>query len=81
MEKITKSLRHKKAIPRGKIIILIAFITKFEKQKTIDNDIHAQTKPKSSRWEEIIKNRDEINELEIKAKTIQRIYKRKHKPD
>lgn len=81
MEKRTKSLRHKKAIPGGKIIILIAFITKFEKQKTIDNDAHAQTKPKNSRWEEIIKNRNKINELEIKVKTIQRIYKRKHKPD
>lgn len=42
-----------------------------------DNDAHAQTKPKSSRWEEIIKSRDEIKELEIEAKTIQRIYKRK----
>ena len=66
-----------KAVLRGKFIAIQAFLKKEEKSQ-IDNLTHhlnelekEQAKPKVIRRKEIIKNREEINKIEIQ-KTIEK---------
>ena len=68
----------KKAISRGKFIVIQAFLKKKEEKSQIDNLTHhlnelekeEQTKAKVSRRKETIKIREEINKIEIE-KTIE----------
>jgi hypothetical protein len=73
-----------KAVLRGKIIAMIAYIKRTERSQVNDLMVslkllekQEQEKPKSSRRREIIKIRAEINEIETKKKKIQRINKTK----
>ena len=72
-----------KAVLRGKFIALSAVVKKLEKYYT--NNLIAQLSvleqkeeylPKRFRWQEIVKLRDEINQIETK-RTRQRIKKTK----
>ena len=70
-----------KAVLRGKFIAIQAYLKKKEKSQINNLTLHLkelekeeQTKPKVSRWKEIIKIRAEINEIETK-KTIPKINK------
>ena len=72
-----------KAVLRGKYIAIQAYLKKQEKSQINNLTLHLkelekeeQTKPKVSRWKEIIKLRVEINEIETK-KTIAKINKTK----
>uniref|UniRef100_A0A5F9CQH3 RNA-directed DNA polymerase n=1 Tax=Oryctolagus cuniculus TaxID=9986 RepID=A0A5F9CQH3_RABIT len=69
-----------KAILRGKFIAIGAYIKKLERYQINELSAHLkdleklqQTKPKSSRRREIIKTREEINRIESKKKTLQKI--------
>ena len=73
-----------KAVLRGKLIALSAYIKKLERAYT--SNLTAQLKaleqkeadtPKRSRWQEIIKLRAEMDQIESK-RTIQRINKNKN---
>ena len=73
-----------KAVLRGKFIAIQAFFKKQEKFQINNLSYHLkelekqeQTKPKASRRKEIIKIREEINEIEIK-KTTEKINKTKN---
>jgi hypothetical protein len=67
-----------KAILRGKFIAISAYIkTKTEMMHFKLLEKREQTKPKTSRWREIKKISAEINEMEIKKKTIQIINETK----
>ena len=68
-----------KAVLRGKLIALNAYIKKLEKSHTSELAVHLKTleqteanSPKRTGWPEIIKLTVEINKIETK-KTIQRI--------
>jgi hypothetical protein len=70
---------HNDAIIRGKLIALIASKKKLEKAYTSNLTAHLEAlerkesnSPKRSRWQEIIKLRAEINQVETK-RTIQKI--------
>ena len=72
-----------KAVLRGKLIAIEAYLKKQEKSHVNNVTLHLkklekeeQTKPKVSRRKEIIKIRAEINEIEI-MKTITKINKTK----
>ena len=72
-----------KAVLRGKLIAIQAYIKKQEKSQINNLTLHLkelekeeQTKPNVSRRKEIIKIRAEINEIETK-KTIAKINKTK----
>ena len=72
-----------KAVLRGNFIEIQAYFKKQEKSQINNLTLHLkelekeeQTKPKVSRREEIIKIREEINEIEMK-KTIAKINKTK----
>ena len=72
-----------KAVLRGKFIAIQAYLKKQEKSQVNNQTLHLkelekeeQTKPKVSRRKEIIKLREEINEIETK-KTIAKINKTK----
>ena len=72
-----------KAVPRGKFIVLQAYLKKQEKSQINNLTLHLkeleeeeQTKPKVSRRKEIIKIRAEINEIETK-RAIAKINKTK----
>ena len=72
-----------KAVLRGKFIAIQSYIRKQEKSQINNLTLHLkqlekeeQTKPKVSRWKEIIKIRAEINEIETK-KTIAKISETK----
>ena len=73
-----------KAVLRGKIIAIQAYLKKKKEKSQVNNltlhlmelEKEEQTKPKVSRRKEIIKNRAEINEIEAK-KTIVNINKTK----
>ena len=72
-----------KAVRRGKLIAIQAYLKKQEKSQINNLTLHlkeldkeGQTKPKVSRRKEIIKIRAEINEIETK-KTIAKINKTK----
>jgi hypothetical protein len=69
-----------KAVQRGMFIAMSAYIKKTKRSQINDLMLHLklleiqeQTNPKTSRSREIIKIRAEINEIETKKKTIQRI--------
>jgi hypothetical protein len=71
-----------KAVQRGKLIALSANKKKLEKADTSSLTAHLEAlelkeanSPKRSRLQEIIKLRDEINQVETK-RTIQRIYQK-----
>jgi hypothetical protein len=73
-----------KAVQRGKFIAMSAYIKRSERSQINDPMLHLkllekqeQANPKTSRKKEIIKIRAEINELEMKKNTIQRINKTK----
>ena len=62
-----------KAVPRGKFIMIQAFLKKQEKPQVNNLTYHLkeleeeqQAKPKVSRRKEIIKIREQINKIEIK---------------
>ena len=68
-----------KAVQRGNLIALSAFKKKLERAYTSSLTAHLEAleqkeanSPKRSRWQEIIKLRGEINQVETK-RTIQRI--------
>ena len=70
-----------KAVLRGKFIAIQSHFKKQEKSQINNLTLHLkqlekeeQTKPKVSRWKEIIKIRAEINEIETK-KTREKINK------
>jgi hypothetical protein len=70
-----------KAVLRGNLITLSAFIKKLERAYTSSLTAHLKAleqkeadTPKRSRWQEIIKLGAEINQVETK-RTIQRINK------
>ena len=72
-----------KAVVRGKFIAIQSYLKKQEKSQMNNLTLHLkelekeeQTKPKVSRRKEIIKIREEINEIETK-KTIAKINKSK----
>ena len=72
-----------KAVLRGKFIVIQAHLQKQEKSQINNLTLHLkelekeeQTKPKVSRRKEIIKIREEINEIEMK-KTIAEINETK----
>ena len=71
-----------KAVLRGKFIAVQSYLKKQEKSQINNLTLHLkqlekeQTKPKVSRRKEIIKIREEINEIETK-KTIAKINKTK----
>jgi hypothetical protein len=72
-----------KAVLRGKLIVMNAYIKKTERSRINDLMIHLkllekqeQANPKTNRRREILKMRAEINETETK-KTIQRINETK----
>ena len=72
-----------KAVLRGKLIAINAYIKKLEKSHTSELTEYLKTleqkganSPKRTRWQEIIKLRAEINKIETK-KTIQRINETK----
>jgi signal recognition particle subunit SEC65 len=72
-----------KAVLRGKFIAMSAYIKKTERSQINDLILqlkllekHEQANPKTSRKKEIIKM-TEINEIETKKKTIQRVNKTK----
>jgi hypothetical protein len=67
-----------KAVLRGKVIVMSAYIKRAERSQINDLMLHLkqeQANPKTSRRREIIKIRAEINEIETttKKKTTQRI--------
>jgi hypothetical protein len=73
-----------KAVLRGKFIAMSAYIKKTERSQINDLMVHLkflekqeQANPKSNRRREIIKIRAEINEIETKRKTIQRMNETK----
>ena len=72
-----------KAVLKGKFIAIQSYLKKQEKAQINNLTLHLkelekeeQTKPKASRWKEIIKIRAEINEIETK-KTVAKINKTK----
>ena len=72
-----------KAVVRGKFIAIQSYLRKQEKSQINNLTLYLkqqekeeQTKPEVSRWNEIIKIRAEINEIEIK-KTIEKINETK----
>ena len=72
-----------KAVLRGNFIVIQAYLKKQEKSQINNLTLHLKelekeekTKPKVSRWKEIIKVWAEINEIEIK-KTIEKIIETK----
>ena len=71
-----------KAVLRGKFIAIQSYLKKQEKSQVNNLTLHLkqleeeQRKPKVSRRKEIIKIREEINEIEMK-KTIAKISKTK----
>jgi hypothetical protein len=73
-----------KAVLRGKFIAMSAYIKRTERSQINDLMLHLkllekqeQAKHKTSRKRQIIKIRAEINEIEAKNKTIQRINETK----
>ena len=72
-----------KAVLRGKLIAIQAYLKKQEKNQINNLTLHLkqleekeQTKPKVSRRKEIIKIRAEINEIRVKKMT-EKIYRTK----
>jgi hypothetical protein len=63
-----------KAVERGKLVSLWVSKKKLERTYISSLTAHLKDTPKRSRWQEIIKLRAEINQIETK-RTIQRINK------